>query len=1776
MPDILPTINNEPAQGIQALLDTVYLWNPDVANGLIEKVNELLEELGDLSNVGAIKPYSELVAPVPQYLPMSYNDGVYVANEEMTELPATPDLTKWMLIATKVDEQALEQQISSAVGGEADLRQQADTALQSNIDAEERARIAADQGLQTQIDAISAASDVKDIVGTYQELENYDTSTLGNNDIIKVLQDETQEDATTYYRWVAAEDEFQLIGEEGPYYTRAQTDAMLEEKQDIMQFSTMPESADYPNRIIEYTGETKEDTPASAIAEQTVGSSLSNVAVNLETFEEKENPVDAETVSFVCTGVSGGLSNNPQTQYGVTMDIDVDTFAAKVANEWPDVDLTTASNIQIDCEHVPGTDHVSHVIVYVTTDQTYSKWIYSEDTELDELGDWGIITLEGEPTVDNWFPFTFSPWVINATWEKDGEVVDPAEYGVTYDGAPDVDDEITISYTPEVVGRTKGYFYASAPVLEPAQATVAQTVGGDSLIFETVAGDMTVSGTPQALVNLLSEGPGWSPTDIPSTGTLTFTRSRNDDIWLVDIEPAGWSDTLWQDYLESMGFVFSGTPAEGDTVVGNYVFSLSDLTINTATFVEAEHPTGDETVDFVATVYNDFQLSPTSFEVEGGTLTVDPDTFLQAYRNYYGDPDNVYLFEVEVQSGNFYMIVYYTDGDFDTWFDPAEFGFSYTGDLSELTTTTICNINCTEPGARWYKNGSLVDIAEYGISYDREPQDGDTITVTYTAPFISGYAWEQINVQPGGGAGGGIEWKTIVDIPTNYTGNSRPAPEYTIAGGLPNGDYEFYFQVLCRIGNNVPTGVATYKVQIRVNNDNSVIYGRMGYVIDGQWLPSDEYMVQDTSMWGLFWNSDGDLKIYRNATPWATNFTRNQARDGVPGCFKLSAIKNMNTGEEYIATGELNSTGSISSGWQYSGEVYARAIQQQPYVPVYQQVNSGNLNGSVQYIMLAPGLEKDGNQSGAREIDVSLKATPPHTGTFHTIIENSAYSSTVHVLEATGVFEDMEIGANGGETLLYLPTIPQGEEITYTVFIGAKGSSQAASAYSRWNSEISNFVPYGISTVGYPVLANTLGAVDQYKGVTNASYTNGYFYKATGTLVHVPSSITFTTNHSDFGITVADSDALVQWFVDNAGWARADTEQLLIDNTYWSFNYDTSGGEVTWVYWNAFGEETDPSLCSLFTVTYTGASTGVLEFQADSAFTPSQDEVQNGHWEQVDVQPAGVSYTAGTGIDITSGVISVITPVTSTAVGGLVAGNGYSTTDTQQWITRFGRGTQATGDGSSAFGNSARATGSQSTALGSSAYAYANYAIQLGIGTNSTANTFKVGLSNNSNYELLSADGTIPEARLADTTNAAQGQVLTLDSNLNAVWQAGSGGGLPSQTGNAGKFLTTDGTDASWSDKPLTNYAINNGLGIHGGVDGVVSVTGTYAVGIGTGNVTSSDTRTIAIGYGSVARGNKAIAINGQATAVNAIQIGAASGAYGYYTNSDANTFKVGNENGNFEMMSADGTIPTDRFTTTPSADGTYYPTLSISSGTATRSWGTISALQNAATGTNSIIVGGVTSNTSKVTVLGIGAQATSSGAVAIGKGANASGSGGIAIGELAVSPVSLSVSIGSGAQVGTGSNYGIAIGGNSYVGNNCTYSLALGHSSVAASNAIQIGVSQTTATNSDANTFKVANANGNFEIMSADGTVPHGRLTNAVVPNTVTIAIADWNGGTTCTKTISGLTATSVVWVAPDNASQSDYLTAGVYASAQTTDTITFTATTTPTSALTVNVIYC
>lgn len=102
------------------------------------------------------------------------------------------------------------------------------------LDREISEREEADTEIWNEIETIEAASDVVDVVGTYAELEAYDTSKLQDNDLIKVLADETRDDAITYYRWSTSTESFTYVGAEGPYYTASEIDTLLGGKQNTL------------------------------------------------------------------------------------------------------------------------------------------------------------------------------------------------------------------------------------------------------------------------------------------------------------------------------------------------------------------------------------------------------------------------------------------------------------------------------------------------------------------------------------------------------------------------------------------------------------------------------------------------------------------------------------------------------------------------------------------------------------------------------------------------------------------------------------------------------------------------------------------------------------------------------------------------------------------------------------------------------------------------------------------------------------------------------------------------------------------------------------------------------------------------------------------------------------------------------------------------------------------------------------------------------------------------------------------------------------------------------------------------------------------------------------------------------------------------------------------------------------------------------------------------------------------------------------------------------
>ena len=100
-------------------------------------------------------------------------------------------------------------ELDDAIGKLNDLRTSNKSDLVQSINSELDDRINSDNDLQRQIDAITSKTDVVDVVQCYDrgsdtsktDIVHYDTSTLGDDDVIKVLVDETHNDEVSYWRY---------------------------------------------------------------------------------------------------------------------------------------------------------------------------------------------------------------------------------------------------------------------------------------------------------------------------------------------------------------------------------------------------------------------------------------------------------------------------------------------------------------------------------------------------------------------------------------------------------------------------------------------------------------------------------------------------------------------------------------------------------------------------------------------------------------------------------------------------------------------------------------------------------------------------------------------------------------------------------------------------------------------------------------------------------------------------------------------------------------------------------------------------------------------------------------------------------------------------------------------------------------------------------------------------------------------------------------------------------------------------------------------------------------------------------------------------------------------------------------------------------------------------------------------------------------------------------------------------------------------------------------
>lgn len=342
--------------------------------------------------------------------------------------------------------------------------------------------------------------------------------------------------------------------------------------------------------------------------------------------------------------------------------------------------------------------------------------------------------------------------------------------------------------------------------------------------------------------------------------------------------------------------------------------------------------------------------------------------------------------------------------------------------------------------------------------------------------------------------------------------------------------------------------------------------------------------------------------------------------------------------------------------------------------------------------------------------------------------------------------------------------------------------------------------------------------------------------------------------------------------------------------------------------------------------------------------------------------------------------------------------------------------------------------------------------------------------------------------------------LVTKQQVTTALAGAGGGAGLPDQTGNNGKFLMTDGSNASWEKALKNNATGENYLAV--GKDAYTYEEETYGNGIAIGTTakawalggtvvgafaeanvqggvvigenakvnnfdatTINDAKGVAVGTDAQSTNAQAISIGGDSVSsgVKSIAIGssAVAGADGAIqlgegTNSTADTLQFKDKT----IIKGDGTVPYERLSTaTPTAG----QVLKYDGDSDSLVWG-------AGGGGGSAEYPDQTDNAGKFLMTdgtdvswqkAIQNNATADGSLAIGQGSGASYSYSIAIGSSTTASGNRSIAIGFmtyvykfggtdqiviGPESRTISDYAIALGTKAIVDLNSSYSIAAGY----------------------------------------------------------------------------------------------------------------------------------
>lgn len=828
------------------------------------------------------------------------------------------------------------------------------------------------------------------------------------------------------------------------------------------------------------------------------------------------------------------------------------------------------------------------------TDETYTNGYFykSELTDvtpseisIEQYQGLGVVpsvdkdTFETQITTTGTYDFTYN----GSSWSLDGSPVNIANYGITYTEEPE------ILTTPNVSSGVEDVYTNS----------------------ETFASYVGQSGTYTFTYN----GSGWE-----LDGNVVDLSDYG--ITVLDL-PTQYS--AYQSYGGGSPWSLGDISVDIDTFLGAVSNEIGTYQFNYVSdhweLFDSENPTTVDITDYGIsfngepnqTAYVEYEQGSGSSNLE---LEINEQTFVQ---NTSGDE----YYYVE-SSFTYDGTDWYRDGDFDNPINLADYGITIRSGTPQAGDDIIVRY-IPEYTIPYDGDEIVVEVAQLGgaesgdtitVEYEKGLDAGEVLRVDYTEES-SEYNWVQTDVQPAGAAG--IEWAGSWDKPANEYRYDSIRPLYSVPE-LADGHYEFYVQNV--FSHNRSYYPRTFKLDfiIQTAGWGRVVSGKATWVLDGSSFFDinglDEGL--NTSMAVYMFNNNSVDTIVTSQAAWVSGVR--YTADSVPNCFKWSNIKNVDTGEEIPVEISVDSGSYSPSGTQLSGEIRLTESVMFPPEPSRYFASSFEFDDSQQYFTI-DGIATD---SDYETMQYFVNGSMSDGSEFSSVLtqNSNANGYDIKITKATGNFADSQFGTSGNNFLLFLNT-PSGESGTGTFRVASSGSNNEPTIYPAWGFDDSTFEPIGIQTVGYDVLKENYGTIAQYLGETNANYTNGYFYKASGTRTVTPSSISFTeTTSTGATFTCPDADAFISTLASLMGWSPQDVIYNMAQGNN-NFSLYTDDGNDYWLAWDNVGWGANyltTGISSLLTISPMPQIGDPISFEID--YTPESITITNGHWEQVDVQPS--------------------------------------------------------------------------------------------------------------------------------------------------------------------------------------------------------------------------------------------------------------------------------------------------------------------------------------------------------------------------------------------------------------------------------------------------------------------------------------------------------------------------------------------------------------------------